>query len=193
MKHDTPESIQLRGGTLCLDFANSVDRSEHDEQIAPDVITEPTLLARWGRRLGVLGAGRAEINGAELARARALREAVYATFAAIARDATPAPPDLELIAATYAEAVAAAELAPGADCWRLDWAAADPRRVRFAVCADAVALLADAERLARLTRCPGRNCGWLFVNASGRRRWCSMSACGSREKMRRAYRRRLAR
>jgi predicted RNA-binding Zn ribbon-like protein len=64
--------------------------------------------------------------------------------------------------------------------------------VRFAVVTDAVALLADGERLARLRRCPGRDCGWLFLDTSGRRRWCSMGACGSREKMRRMYARQRA-
>jgi predicted RNA-binding Zn ribbon-like protein len=58
------------------------------------------------------------------------------------------------------------------------------------VAADAVALLADPAVLARLKRCPGRDCGWLFLDASGRRRWCSMDSCGSREKMRRLYARR---
>ena len=48
----------------------------------------------------------------------------------------------------------------------------------------------DPARLARLRRCPGRDCGWLFLDTSGRRRWCSMGACGSREKMRRMYARR---
>ena len=57
--------------------------------------------------------------------------------------------------------------------------------MRFAAAVDAVALLADAAALARLRRCPGRNCGWLFLDTSGRRRWCSMQTCGSREKMRR--------
>jgi predicted RNA-binding Zn ribbon-like protein len=57
----------------------------------------------------------------------------------------------------------------------------------FTVAWDALRLLGDPERFPRVKRCPGRNCGWLFVNTSGRRRWCSMRACGSREKMRRAY------
>ncbi|MDR0358582.1 MAG: CGNR zinc finger domain-containing protein [bacterium] len=41
-----------------------------------------------------------------------------------------------------------------------------------------------------MRRCPGRGCGWLFLDASGRRRWCSMQTCGSRAKMRRLYERR---
>jgi predicted RNA-binding Zn ribbon-like protein len=64
--------------------------------------------------------------------------------------------------------------------------------VRFAVAADAVALLADPARIARLHRCPGRDCGWIFLDISGRRRWCSMATCGSREKMRRMYERKRA-
>jgi predicted RNA-binding Zn ribbon-like protein len=72
----------------------------------------------------------------------------------------------------------------------MDWAAADPRRIRFAVAVDAVALLADPERLGRVRGCPGPQCGWLFLDVSGRRRWCSMTTCGSRVKMRRLYQRR---
>lgn len=32
--------------------------------------------------------------------------------------------------------------------------------------------------------CPGDNCGWLFLDPRGRRRWCSMSTCGNRAKVR---------
>jgi predicted RNA-binding Zn ribbon-like protein len=95
-----------------------------------------------------------------------------------------------LLAGAHAEAAAAARLAPYRGTWRPDWDAAGVRRVRFAVATDAVALLADGARLARVRRCPGRRCGWLFVDASGRRRWCSMQTCGSRTKMRRLYERR---
>ncbi|HET7305552.1 MAG TPA: CGNR zinc finger domain-containing protein [Segeticoccus sp.] len=31
--------------------------------------------------------------------------------------------------------------------------------------------------------CPGDDCGWLFLNPGGRRRWCSMSPCGNRAKV----------
>lgn len=41
--------------------------------------------------------------------------------------------------------------------------------------------------------CPGRGCGWLFTNPTGRRRWCSMAICGNRAKARRhAERHRLS-
>ena len=34
----------------------------------------------------------------------------------------------------------------------------------------------------RIGSCPGHDCGWLFVNGSGRRRWCQMAVCGNRAK-----------
>ena len=34
----------------------------------------------------------------------------------------------------------------------------------------------------RVDACPGHDCGWLFVNRSGRRRWCQMAVCGNRAK-----------
>lgn len=37
--------------------------------------------------------------------------------------------------------------------------------------------------LDRVRACPGHECGWLFLDASGRRRWCSMSSCGNRAKV----------
>jgi predicted RNA-binding Zn ribbon-like protein len=137
-----------------------------------------------------VGARAPRVDEDELAAAHELRSALHAIFAALATGAAPPARALELVEATHAEAVAAASLARRDDAWALGWPARDPRRVRFAVAVDAVALLGDPERLARVRLCPGRNCGWLFLDASGRRRWCSMSTCGSREKMRRMYERR---
>jgi predicted RNA-binding Zn ribbon-like protein len=190
-KVQSPDTIRLFGGALCLDFANSVDWSASDTELEPetDALRTPRDLARWGRRLGV-GGGRPD--AAELAAVHALRAALHRTFSAIARGDEPAKADLALLASSHAEAAAAARLAPDDGAYRPTWPARDPRRVRFAVATDALALLADAGRLARVHRCPGRGCGWLFLDTSGRRRWCSMATCGSRTKMRRLYARRRA-
>lgn len=184
----TPENLKLLGGRLCLHFANTVDWAEGEPMPEYDALTEPDALARWGRRLGVAGGAP---DARELSAAIALRAALYATFAALHAGAQPPEAALERIARDHAEAAEAGRLAAGEDgAWRMDWSAGEPRRVRFAVVADAVALLADPDGVARVHRCPGRNCGWLFYDASGRRRWCSMATCGSREKMRRLYARR---
>jgi predicted RNA-binding Zn ribbon-like protein len=181
-----PETIKLQGGRLSLDFANSVDwTAEHEPVGIEEAITTPDELARWGVRLGI-ASGAASPD--ELVAALELREALHLAFAAIAHG--DEPPSLALIASQHAEAAAAARLAPRDGAFVLDWPQDDPRRVRFAVVLDAVALLADPERLARVRQCPGRNCGWLFLDVSGRRHWCSMATCGSRAKMRRLYERR---
>jgi predicted RNA-binding Zn ribbon-like protein len=190
----SPETIQLWGGALCLDFANSVDYDAGDRPLAAfDALRQPRDLARWARRLGVTRGRRLlQIDAAELDAALALRAQLYAALAAIARGDRPAAAALAHLAREHAEAAANARLVADGGAVRFGWRATDPRRVRFAVAADAVALLADAARLERLRRCPGRDCGWLFLDTSGRRRWCSMGACGSREKMRRMYARRRA-
>jgi predicted RNA-binding Zn ribbon-like protein len=145
---------------------------------------------RWGRRLGLVGDRPPKADDAELAAAHDLRHALHATFAALAHGEAPPRAALEALRATHAAAIDAGRLVPLAGAWALDWPPRDPRRVRFAVSVDAIALLGDRQRLARVRMCPGRNCGWLFLDASGRRRWCSMTTCGSREKMRRMYERR---
>jgi predicted RNA-binding Zn ribbon-like protein len=187
----TPETIKLQGGSLSLDFANSVDWTEEElEVVTTDALLEPDSLDRWGVRLGIAGRpGGAE----ELELARGLRTALHLIFSALAREVEPDQFSLARLRFAYAQAVAAGTLVRHEDgVFGLDWRADEPRRVRFAVAADAVALLADPARIARLHRCPGRDCGWVFLDTSGRRRWCSMATCGSREKMRRMYARKRA-
>jgi predicted RNA-binding Zn ribbon-like protein len=183
-----PETIKLQGGALSLDFANSADWTEDGEPIE-DALVEPDSLERWGRRLldAPVRAGEAE-----LAAARELRPALRAVLIAAAQGEMPEPAASGLVMRTYAEAAAAAHLTARDGAYVLDWPDDDPRKVRFAVTADAISLLADADRLARIHVCPGRNCGWLFLNKSGRQRWCSMQTCGSRAKMRAMYARRQA-
>jgi predicted RNA-binding Zn ribbon-like protein len=184
---DTPETVKLLGGALSLDFANSVDWSTDGEPVKDEVWKTPENLRRWGIRLGV---GDSAPDDRELRRALKLRAALHATFATLAHGEEPSAEWLERIERDHAEAARAGQLA-GADdsAWRLAWPEDDPRRVRFAAVVDAVTLLADADRLARVRHCPGHDCGWLFLDTSGRRRWCSMDTCGSRAKMRRLYER----
>jgi predicted RNA-binding Zn ribbon-like protein len=175
---------------VCLDFANSVDWSEQDETLAAeDVLRDPQDLKRWGKRLGIFSPRVAAIDEDELRATHALRRAIYHTFAALARGGPPPRQALEQIAVDHAAAANAGALRMTDDVCRLEWCLTDPRRVRFIVAVDTLALLADPDRLSRVRRCPGRGCGWLFLDTSGRRRWCSMASCGSREKMRRLYQR----
>jgi predicted RNA-binding Zn ribbon-like protein len=186
---DTPDSVRLLGRALCLDFANSVDWSEDDLPVKDEVLKSPVDLGAWGRRLEL---GDVEPDAGELAAALDLREALHDVFVAIAHGEEPDQRARRTIARNHADATRAGELTDRDGAWQLDWDDDDPRRIRFAVANDAVALLADRERLRRVRHCPGHDCGWLFLDLSGRRRWCSMDTCGSRAKMRRLYARRRA-
>lgn len=193
MKNPTPASIELWGGALCLDLANSTDWDAHGVDVDPeqnDVLRSAAMLTAWSDRLGVLAT--ATINDDELQRVRDLRGSVHRVFSAIAAGGDPPPGDLLALHEGFAEATVAGALEPSDGAWQWTWAPDDPRRVRHAIAVDAITLLADPQRLPRLTRCPGHECGWLFLDRTGRRRWCSMATCGSREKMRRLYARRKA-
>jgi predicted RNA-binding Zn ribbon-like protein len=45
--------------------------------------------------------------------------------------------------------------------------------------------LLDSPEATAVRVCPGRGCGWLFLDLRGQRRWCIMALCGNREKARR--------
>jgi predicted RNA-binding Zn ribbon-like protein len=79
----------------------------------------------------------------------------------------------------------------GAPAWQVDEAAGLAAPV-VAVVWSAAQLLTSPDR-GLVRACPGEGCGWLFLDTSGRRRWCMMSICGNRAKARRfADRRRRA-
>lgn len=192
MVSPTPETIKLRAGVLCLDFANSTDWTPEEVVVEDqDALVEPDSLERWGERLGVAGGPG---GPAELMLARELRGALHSIFSALARGDEPDEVALTRLRHDYAEAVAGARTIRRGESggYGVEWSPDEPRRTRFAVAVDAIALLADPARLTRVRRCPGRDCGWLFLDTSGRRRWCSMDSCGSREKMRRMYARKRA-
>jgi DNA-binding SARP family transcriptional activator/predicted RNA-binding Zn ribbon-like protein len=60
--------------------------------------------------------------------------------------------------------------------WRLT-PAAGLRAPLLAAARSAGELLADPRRLT-VCACTSPTCGWLFIDHSGRRRWCSMATCG---------------
>src|ERR671923_145608 len=65
-KHE-PETVHLWGGTLCLDFANSVDWSGDDEPLDDsDVLRDGDDVRRWAQRVGIYGARAPAVDDAAL-------------------------------------------------------------------------------------------------------------------------------
>ena len=117
----------------------------------------------------------------QLRRARSLRAALYRACAD--------PGDLAVWDMVGREARAAAVHAelhhgrPPGRRWSISAEVGLARPV-LEVAREAGALLATTE-LGDVRQCPGSGCGWLFVDRSGRRRWCTMEVCGNRAKVRR--------
>ena len=130
-----------------------------------------------------------------LARALALREALYRLFLAQAERREPHADDLALLGGFLAEAAPRVALAriDGGYAWRIGGGAGAGAGATLAgllspVLWSATDLLGSA-RLAKVKRCANDACQWLFIDDSknGSRRWCSMSSCGNRAKAYRHY------
>jgi predicted RNA-binding Zn ribbon-like protein len=193
-------TVGLLGGELCLDFANTVEPRLGNHR--SDYLANYEDLVRWARHAGSLSEEEAQrllleaedkLSEATAAweRAVALRETVYRVFSAVARGDQPEASDLEALTAAHREALAQYSVVPTASGFGWDRVEGDELEAPlWPVALSATRLLTSGE-LVRVKECPAGagGCGWLFYDASKNksRRWCSMSDCGSRAKMRRLY------
>ncbi|HDR9501045.1 ABATE domain-containing protein [Burkholderia cepacia] len=182
--------------TLSIDFANTLYWRGADTPTE----TFGTLddLLTWCREQACVPAGLADAcrvrdkddEPAMLARALALREALYRLFHAQAEQREPHADDLALLGGFLAEAAPRVALAriDGAYAWRIGGAGGALAALLSPVLWSAIDLLGGA-RLAKVKRCANDACQWLFIDDSknGSRRWCSMSSCGNRAKAYRHY------
>ncbi len=98
----------------------------------------------------------------------------------------PADPEAtsELTVATRSAATTV-QLLPGTPArWWVPGIAPDDLDRPADAFAWAAADLVTRPDVTRVRTCPGRGCGWVFLDTSGRRRWCSMQWCGNRAKVR---------
>jgi predicted RNA-binding Zn ribbon-like protein len=172
-------------GDPALDFCNT--RAGWGASEPREYLTSYDHLAAWAREAGLVDAPiaarlrrRAEREPAKarqaLKRALALRDALYATCI------DPSDAAWNVVAGEARKAASAALLVRD-EGWVI------PERVglelpTLAIARRAGALL-DSTNVRAVGRCPGHDCGWLFLDPRGRRRWCTMAVCGNREKARR--------
>ncbi len=166
---------------LCLDFANT--RYWRGQAAPTETLNAPADLAAWAK------APKAP-SPKEFEQAITLRETIYRLFDAHAQGKPASPRDLEGLNAALAQAPARKALKRnrGAYEWDVDAKSGTALALLAPVLWSAGDLLAGP-RLDRVRRCANPECGWLFLDDSraGKRRWCSMSACGNRAKARRHY------
>jgi predicted RNA-binding Zn ribbon-like protein len=196
----TMAGLDLVGGNLGLDFANSVNSRATLEH---DYLGTVGDLIDWAALAGVIADGErsalAERVAADpgsahrlLRDARRLREAIYRTFSAIAEGSVVPDREARRLLRAYGTAVARASMAGRSHGAAMHWdIRRSPRAVLDPIAYAAGALLLAGDR-PPIKECPG--CGWLLLDRTRnrRRRWCDMRTCGSRDKMRRYYQSRRA-
>jgi predicted RNA-binding Zn ribbon-like protein len=199
----TSSDVSLVANHPALDFTNTVGGWEGD-RVRDDRLANYGDLLGWGRKAGLLTP--AAVRALErlatttpdeaervFERAIDLRVAMYRIITAAIARRTPAQADLARLNREVARARSAEHLVPDREhyTWRLDDDGGLDRPVQL-VAAAAAGLLVGGP-VSRIHRCPGENCGWLFLDTSrgGRRRWCDMATCGNLDKVRR-FRRRAA-
>ncbi|MCT9083065.1 CGNR zinc finger domain-containing protein [Streptomyces fulvoviolaceus] len=176
------------GGRLCLDFANTLRSRWRATPV--ETLREPDDLTGWLREALLLAPGTTEpAPAAVLMSARRLRESVDRAVLAVADGRLPMSGDVTLLNRSAAAAPRPAlQLVITDD--RLEPAgpttlAADPALALALIAQDAVDLLLSAE-IQRVRVCGADRCALRFLDRSParNRRWCSMSRCGNRTKVR---------
>ncbi|MFF4275691.1 CGNR zinc finger domain-containing protein [Streptomyces sp. NPDC001536] len=176
------------GGRVCLDFANTL--RNRWRTTPEETLRGPDDLMGWLREALLLAPEAADpATAAVLMSARRLRESIDRAVLAVADGRLPASGDVTLLNRSAAAAPRPAlQLVITHD--RLEPAgtttlATDPALALALIAQDAVDLLVSAE-IRRVRVCGADRCALRFLDRSParNRRWCSMSRCGNRTKVR---------
>jgi predicted RNA-binding Zn ribbon-like protein len=198
-------------GDLALNFVNTLGgreiRAPPDEgsRILEESLLDYGDLLEWAQfvelfdqaqlgELAKLAAAKPTRARATIRRAHALREAIHGIARALMARINPAAADLKVLNGELRIAAERREIVRQGGALSRSWLNPEARldSILWPVCCAAAQLFIDGPR-ERLKFCPGRACGWLFLDATknGGRRWCSMADCGNLDKVR-SYRRREA-
>ncbi|MGH3097396.1 MAG: CGNR zinc finger domain-containing protein [Streptosporangiales bacterium] len=177
------------GGHPALDFCNTWAGWKELPEPGNEWLKDYATFTVWAQHAGLLTAA-----GSQRLRARARRNRDGAAqvlagarrLRTVLHSAVLDPTDESALGAVTGfvrRASAVAALQPGpVPAWQVS----DSTDLERPVHATALAArdLLTSPVLPVVRTCPGHGCGWLFIDRSGRRRWCSMSACGNRAKVR---------
>jgi predicted RNA-binding Zn ribbon-like protein len=172
-----------------LDFINTVNGRP---SFTRDDLRDSADVIDWARAAGIVKhADQAVSDPPDVANfdaAIALRENLYQVFGPIAGGGVPDPKALAVVTRRAAQALRSSEWVRGEDGYVPKWPVVSIDAISDRLADEAMQLL-RSRSIARVGSCAG--CGWLFLDVSRAhaRRWCSMNACGVRDKMRRYHQR----
>lgn len=191
--------IDLIGGNVCLDFINTLDDRPAEKQ--SELLNDYSDLACFGEQTGILTAAqtdalldKAAVMPREaddaLRRARRLREALYEIFSALVNHKAVPPAAMETLNRHVHDAALHSHLVQTKESceWRFDDLTSSFEAMLWPISRAAAALLTSAD-VALVRTCSSPTCQWFFLDTSKnhRRRWCDMTKCGNRAKVRNFY------
>lgn len=197
--------FDLSGGHLALDFANTISRRDSPEHTVEHLNSYRDLVS-FARQAGILSPQQAGIlthvaqahprNAAQVLKsAIVLREVLFRSFLSLAHGKSASSQDIGRIERALRDAAEHRRLVWVDGSYQWQWnEGATLERVLWPLAQSAADLL-TAPDLQKVRECDAKDCYWLLLDHSRNRsrRWCSMEACGNREKARRHYRRSRAR
>jgi|tagenome__1003787_1003787.scaffolds.fasta_scaffold20989837_6 predicted RNA-binding Zn ribbon-like protein len=191
--------FELIAGSASLDFMNTVD--DRFTAQPKELLPSYSDLVRFAEEAGVMSPAQAEhLIAASLRKkeeaentlknAIRMREAMFAVFWAIVEKEPVPQTALHALNKYVQEAAQHVRLLPGRSRFRWEF---EPSRDKFdaplwPIARSAAELLAS-DQLQFVRACASKTCDWLFLDESKnhRRRWCDMTKCGNRAKVRRFY------
>jgi predicted RNA-binding Zn ribbon-like protein len=176
-------------GHPALDFCNTW--AGWDGHAAGDYLASYEHLVVWAGFVGILRPDQVSVlrqraHGSTSAAALVLEQAraFRANLYAVLRDPAGAPA-WPAVADQVAAAARTLHLHRADETIRWELAPAADLFAPLGAAAWSAGELLTSPALGRVRACPGTGCGWLFLDPTGRRRWCVMAICGNREKARR--------
>lgn len=166
MSYSTHHPVRLAGGRLALDLVNTADWSDEGEVVHEKIETLEDLTV-WLQAVGLPDA------------------------------APPSTADAFRGLRAHLRAFLLEHDRPNQSALRKELAAVRPQAgigqqpLSALAVMSAFSIVADPRELGRVKRCPGHECGWLFLDETknSRRTWCLMETCGNRAKAARHYQR----
>ena len=188
MSLSSAPSLRFVGGCLALDFVNVVPRRAELswDQLVAFLESARIITAERGGEL--LALSRSDLHSAEslLSKARRLGSALRMAFDTLLHRQRILPewvaPVNEILRVTEGHE----ELVPSDRDWKVEFVAREGglEWLLAAVARSAADVIAEGPQ-ARLRLCANPRCGLFFYDTSRthRRRWCSMTVCGNRNKV----------
>jgi len=195
--HDSSASHELIGGKLSLDFANELSPSSDFswEELLRFLLVTGIISSERSAQLLALPQNDPRGAGTLLGKAQRLHASLRLTFNALLGKETLSRNWVEPINEVLRVTEGHDELLPQNGKWGLAFVAREGGLdwLLAAIARSAAELIAEGAS-ARLRVCSNPDCGLFFYDTSRtrRRRWCSMSRCGNRHKVRAFSRRHSA-